>query len=109
MNKFASLTIAAVAMLGIVVFLYSRDAVKTPIPTPTPTVEGSSTPSPTSSGTLPAPSAVPGVTVTYSDSGYMPLAVTIKKGETVFFENKSSGMVWTASAVHPTHKAYPGS
>lgn len=109
MNKSALLTIVAVVMLGIVVFIYSRDAVKTPIPTPTPTVEEETTPFPTSSGMIPMPSTVPGVTVTYSDSGYMLSTVTIKRGEKVFFENKSSGMMWTASAVHPTHKAYPGS
>jgi len=30
-------------------------------------------------------------------------------GDTVVFDNKGSKMMWTASAVHPTHKAYPDS
>jgi len=109
MNKLISLTIVAIIMLGIVVFLYSGDIVEAPTPTPNPTVEEAPTPSPASSGMLPTPSVLPGATVTYSDSGYMPSTVKIKRGETVLFENKSSGMVWTASAIHPTHKAYPGS
>ena len=105
MNKLISLTIVAILMLGIVVFLYSKDTVEAPIITSIPTVEEASTPPPISS----TPSAPSGITVTYSDSGYMPSTVKIKKGETVFFENKSSEMMWTASAIHPTHKAYPGS
>ena|SRR3989344_2485414 len=46
--------------------------------------------------------------VEYTDSGYMPSTITIKKGETVIWKNKSSKFMWTASAVHPTHKVYPG-
>lgn len=109
MNKLASLMVVAVVMLGIVVYLYSGDTVEAPTSTPTPIVKEASTPSPVSSGMLPTPSVPLGVTVTYSNSGYTPSTVTIKRGETLFFENKSSGMMWTASAVHPTHKAYPGS
>ena len=46
--------------------------------------------------------------VTYTDSGYSPNAVTIKKGTTVTFVNQSNGGMWTASAVHPTHQQLPG-
>ncbi len=45
--------------------------------------------------------------VTYSDSGYSPSTLTVKKGETVIFKNQSSNSMWTASAVHPTHRGYP--
>lgn len=45
--------------------------------------------------------------VTSTSAGYSPSTLTIKKGETVIFKNESSGPVWTASAMHPTHKVYP--
>ncbi|TAL19179.1 hypothetical protein EPN90_04395 [Patescibacteria group bacterium] len=45
--------------------------------------------------------------VTYSDSGYSPKTLNIKTGETVTFKNTSSRAMWTASAVHPSHAAYP--
>jgi plastocyanin len=47
-------------------------------------------------------------TVTYADSGFSPAKITVKKGTTVSFENKSSGSVWVASDVHPTHLLLPG-
>ena len=45
--------------------------------------------------------------ITYTDSGYSPATLRIKKGETATFKNQSSQSMWTASAVHPTHLAYP--
>ena len=69
-------------------------------PTPTPLVS----PNPIMS---PSPVASKNV-ITYTDSGYTPNTITIKKGETVTWKNESSGSMWTASAVHPTHKVYPG-
>lgn len=47
--------------------------------------------------------------VFYTDSGYVPISVTIKAGETVKFINKSSKAFWPASALHPTHRVYPES
>lgn len=47
--------------------------------------------------------------VTYLDSGFSPSTLTIKAGERVTFRNESSRAFWPASAVHPTHKVYPGS
>jgi len=46
--------------------------------------------------------------VTYTNSGYSPNTITIKKGETVTFKNQSSRSMWPASAVHPTHTVYSG-
>ncbi|MBI2577597.1 MAG: hypothetical protein HYV77_02000 [Candidatus Wildermuthbacteria bacterium] len=46
-------------------------------------------------------------TVTYSDSGYSPSELRIKAGDTVMFKNESSIEMWTASAMHPSHKMYP--
>jgi plastocyanin len=45
--------------------------------------------------------------VTYTDTGYAPATLQIKKGETVVFKNQSSQSMWTASAFHPTHMVYP--
>ena len=46
-------------------------------------------------------------TVTYTDDGYSPSALEIKTGDTVIFKNESSRAMWTASAMHPSHKEYP--
>jgi plastocyanin len=46
--------------------------------------------------------------VIYTDSGYAPSTLTIKKGETVTFKNQSSRSMWPASAMHPTHRVYSG-
>lgn len=46
--------------------------------------------------------------VSYTDSGYSPSTIKIKKGETVTFKNESSRSMWPASDVHPTHRVYSG-
>lgn len=74
-----------------------------PIPTLSPMETELPSPSPTNE---PAPAIH---TITYSDDGYTPASITINKGDTVVFSNKSTRPAWTASDVHPTHKAYPGS
>lgn len=48
-------------------------------------------------------------TVVYSDGGYAPKELTVKKGEKVTFRNESSHVMWPASAMHPAHAEYPGS
>ena len=47
------------------------------------------------------------VVVTYTDSGYAPSVLAVKKGETIIFKNQSSQSMWTASALHPSHRVYP--
>lgn len=49
-----------------------------------------------------------GLTVIMNDNGFTPGILSIKKGETVTFENKSSSDFWPASAMHPTHVVYSG-
>lgn len=46
--------------------------------------------------------------VSYTDTGYLPSELTVKKGTKVTFKNDSSGGMWTASGVHPTHQLLPG-
>ena len=50
---------------------------------------------------------VPATVITFTDAGFEPSQVTIKKGETVRWMNNSGSKVWPASAVHPTHSIYP--
>lgn len=54
--------------------------------------------------------ATPGVVaaeIRYTDDGYVPSEVTIRKGEAVRWINDSTRDMWPASAVHPTHSLYP--
>jgi plastocyanin len=48
------------------------------------------------------------VTVKYTETGFDPKAVTIKKGETVEWVNESDNPMWVASSPHPQHTDYPG-
>lgn len=48
------------------------------------------------------------IVVTYTDTGFAPVTVTVKAGTTVTFVNESTGSMWVASAVHPTHQLLPG-
>jgi plastocyanin len=47
------------------------------------------------------------LTVVYTNEGYFPKQITVKKGESVKFINMSDRMVWTASDEHPAHTIYP--
>lgn len=83
--------------------------------TSTTTETGSNTPpgteTPTGGGAavgVSVSSAPMNATVTYSDAGFSPSTVTIRKGGTVTWVNESSGNMWVASAQHPTHTAYNG-
>lgn len=47
-------------------------------------------------------------TVSYTDTGFAPNTLTVKKGTNVTFTNQSSKGMWVASALHPTHQLLPG-
>ncbi len=64
---------------------------------------------PAGSGETGTPAETGGATVEFTDQGYSPQTITIKRGETVTWVNKASAPTWPASAFHPTHTAYPGS
>ncbi len=114
MNK----TIIAISIVIVVLvggyFLFVRG-----VQQPTPSVSEPSSQQPTTQPQVseqpseqPPASQAPAVkenVVTYTSSGYSPSTLTIKKDETVTFKNQSSQSMWTASAVHPTHRAYPES
>ncbi|OGG08176.1 hypothetical protein A3D05_05570 [Candidatus Gottesmanbacteria bacterium RIFCSPHIGHO2_02_FULL_40_24] len=48
------------------------------------------------------------VRVIMTDNGFDPAIVTVKKGDSVFFENRSGEMMLVASDPHPQHDQYPG-
>ena len=65
---------------------------------------------------LPRQEAVPGgrqagssAQITYTDQGFSPALLNVKKGDTVMWKNESTKDMWPASAMHPTHAVYPGS
>ena len=49
------------------------------------------------------------VSVLYGAAGYSPNEIKVKRGDKVTFQNTSTDAMWTASAFHPSHEAYPGS
>lgn len=60
-------------------------------------------------GGVPSSGSMLGKTVVkYTDSGFTPKEVTVKKGTTVTFVADGSKNMWVASAVHPTHQLLPG-
>lgn len=73
-------------------------ATSTPAKTPEPAKPPTTTPTP------PANSAL---TVTFTDKGFSPASLTVKKGQTVKFVNNSSGKMWVAANPFPTSKEYP--
>ncbi len=44
----------------------------------------------------------------YTDKGFSPSSIEVSVGTKVIFINQSVGLMWVASAVHPTHQALPG-
>lgn len=65
-------------------------------------------PAPAGGTTTPPPPAATSVIVKYTNSGYVPADVTIKKGQSVTWINESTKNMWVASAIHPTHAVYAG-
>jgi plastocyanin len=101
-------TIIAIVVIAVVIaggFFLLKGAYQ---PTSSSIPQASTQKQPSQQPVSPAPAVKENV-VTYTDSGYAPSTLTIKKGETVTFKNQSSRSMWTASAVHPTHRVYPTS
>jgi plastocyanin len=57
--------------------------------------------------TPPATQTTSGLTVTFTDKGFSPASLTVKKGQTVTFVNNSSGKLWVAANPFPTSSEYP--
>jgi plastocyanin len=76
---------------------------ESPTPSQTQTPNSTITPNPAS----PTPTSTTPQHIDYTDSGFVPASVTIKKGTIVTFDNESTKSMWPASAPHPTHTDYP--
>lgn len=48
------------------------------------------------------------VNVDYTDKGFTPKSITVKAGTTVVWTNNTTGLMWIASAPHPTHTDLSG-
>ena len=96
MNKIWYVVILIVIVIAGILFFYQRGAENGPAGAPQVTEP-----------VTPPPGTIVGAVVEYTDAGFSPADIQIKKGETVTFLNKSSKEVWPASAVHPTHGVYP--
>lgn len=106
MNKNAIGVVVAIVVISGGWYLLSRTPAKAPVTEAPVTnqmpIVGSTTPEMIVENTL------PGVTVTYTDQGFSPKSVTVPAGTTVTFVNQSTGGLWVASAMHPSHAAYSG-
>lgn len=66
---------------------------------------GSSKPSTGGSGSRPTQNQVTH-TISYTNTCYSPVNITIKTGDTIKFVNNSSRDMWPASDMHPSHGEY---
>lgn len=102
MNKTVLLVIIAIFVIGAGVFFMTTNSDQG-------TVEPGPATQETENGQEDATEEDPTneVVITYTDSGYAPDSVTISSGTTVTFVNESSGFMWPASDIHPTHSILP--
>lgn len=76
--------------------------------TTTPSTSQESTPSPDSStSTTKVPATTAAATITYTDEGFTPAKVVVKKGEVITVKNNSTRNLQFSSADHPTHRLDP--
>src|SRR3989344_5700178 len=108
MNTKNILLVLVVLLIVVVGWLFLRKNTDVALEIPTPTVSLTPTPLVSPESTVSPSPIVSKNVITYTDSGYTPNLITIKRGETVIWKNESSNPMWTASAMHPTHKVYPG-
>lgn len=106
MNK----TIIAVIVIAVVVvggYFFFRGSYQSPASSPVSNQQPASQPPTTQAPVAQATPPVGQNVITYTDSGYSPSTLRVKAGTTVAFKNESLRSMWTASAVHPTHRGYP--
>ncbi len=104
--------VIVVIVLAVLGALYAITKTDTSVPEAAAPADQAVTPTENTAAAVPPAGEVApasGATVTFTDAGYAPDTVTVKKGDTVTFENKGTIATWPASATHPTHTVYPGS
>jgi plastocyanin len=82
----------AVIMVGVGLYFWKTTAATSKLPS-----------SVSNGGAIPSDATV----VLMNQDEYEPSEVSVKKGSTVVFVNKSSDWRWPASNLHPTHDIYP--
>lgn len=106
MNK-VIVIVLVVLLLGIGVLFATNNSRKTPETVPAPTSSDSTVP-PTQSGNEPTPAETGpdesvAATIVYTDDGFVPSSVTVKSGDKISVQNKSSRSLQFSSAPHPSH------
>jgi plastocyanin len=107
MNKTVIAVVAVVVIVGGYFLFVNRDDTNNnnnSVTPPPPASSNNNTNSNTNTGSEPQSGEV---TINYTTSGYSPSTVNIKKGTKVTYVNQTSGVMWPASAPHPTHTDYP--
>lgn len=104
MNKTLLVIIIVLLLAGGGYVIMKMQPSYTPSPSIAPASESSSS---VTSGQSSSQQQVAAV-IKYTDSGFVPSSVIIKKGETVEWINNSNIQMWVASNPHPTHTDYPG-
>lgn len=104
MNKsFILIIVIVIFFIGVVIFWGNKrnEAVS-------PQAQATPTPSPEAERQEPT-NTPKTVIINMTDTGLNPSEITINAGDRIEFINQSLRPAWPASAVHPTHQAYPGS
>lgn len=96
-----AIVVAALAIAGLTVFALSNQQDTTP-PTDTSARSEAAEESATAEEAAPTPSER--MSITYTDNGFEPAAITVKKGTTITVKNESSKQVQFSSAEHPAHR-----
>lgn len=98
MNSRTLITIVVIVLVVLGGYFLLSNKAAAPEPTPeTPTEENS---------VLPIQNET--ITVSYTDSGFSPLELSVKVGDTVRFVNNSGIGMWVGADEHPTHTSYDG-
>lgn len=93
-------------------YFFGGTAAPAPAPDNTPVQTGSAAANSQNAGTpaeqgIGTPAGAP-IMVSYTNSGFSPATLTVKKGQSVKFTNNSSETMWVASNPHPSHTSYDG-
>jgi plastocyanin len=116
-NIWAVLIVGVMVIVGLGLLVNTSKAPTTPTPgLETPDTQASTTDTGSTAPKVvdttvgvetPVPTNPKTITVTYSDTGFSPNSVTIKKGDTVVFNNTSTGRpMWVGADEHPGHEGY---
>lgn len=99
-----AIVIAVLAIAGLTVFALSNQ--QDPAPQANTTAQSDVAEESTNSEEA-APTPSERMSITYTDNGFEPADITVKKGTVITVTNESSKSVQFSSADHPTHRENP--